>query len=50
MLSVKFPGTALNHVFRSDLAFKRIFEDAGLTVVHEQVQQGLPEGLFVVKM
>ncbi|ETW85869.1 hypothetical protein HETIRDRAFT_471078 [Heterobasidion irregulare TC 32-1] len=37
-------------VTRSDLAFKRIFEDAGLTVVHEQVQQGLPEGLFVVKM
>ncbi|THH08663.1 hypothetical protein EW146_g8921 [Bondarzewia mesenterica] len=35
---------------RSDLAWKEIFKEAGLSVVHEQVQLGLPEGLYMVKM
>ncbi|KII88396.1 hypothetical protein PLICRDRAFT_698786 [Plicaturopsis crispa FD-325 SS-3] len=35
---------------RSDLAWKRVFEQAGLTLVDEQVQEGLPEGLYPVKM
>ncbi|KAJ6630860.1 alpha-N-methyltransferase NTM1 [Mycena sp. CBHHK59/15] len=35
---------------RSDMAWKRVFEQAGLSLVREQVQEGLPEGLYVVKM
>jgi hypothetical protein len=35
---------------RSDKAWKAIFEKAGLTLVREQVQEGLPEGLYEVKM
>ncbi|KAI0374926.1 DUF858-domain-containing protein [Pilatotrama ljubarskyi] len=35
---------------RSDLAWKKAFADAGLRVIHEQVQQGFPEGLYPVKM
>jgi len=35
---------------RSDLAWKKIFGDAGLTLVKEQVQHGLPAGLYEVKM
>ncbi|KAI0340104.1 DUF858-domain-containing protein [Trametopsis cervina] len=35
---------------RSDLAWKKAFAQAGLTVVYEQVQQGFPDGLFEVKM
>ncbi|KAF7304834.1 Alpha N-terminal protein methyltransferase 1 [Mycena kentingensis (nom. inval.)] len=35
---------------RSDRAWKDAFEAAGLTLVQEQVQEGLPEGLYVVKM
>ncbi|KAF8910973.1 methyltransferase domain-containing protein [Gymnopilus junonius] len=34
----------------SDLAWKKMFKEAGLRLVREQVQEGLPEGLFVVKM
>ncbi|KAJ7285778.1 alpha-N-methyltransferase NTM1 [Mycena rebaudengoi] len=30
--------------------WKRVFEQAGLSLVHEQVQEGLPAGLYVVKM
>ncbi|KIJ16718.1 hypothetical protein PAXINDRAFT_168218 [Paxillus involutus ATCC 200175] len=35
---------------RSDLAYKKIFEDAGLHVVREKIQRGLPQGLYPVKM
>ncbi|KAH6918524.1 methyltransferase domain-containing protein [Coprinopsis sp. MPI-PUGE-AT-0042] len=35
---------------RSDLAWKALFTRAGLKVVKEQVQEGLPDGLYVVKM
>ncbi|EDR14319.1 uncharacterized protein LACBIDRAFT_182129 [Laccaria bicolor S238N-H82] len=35
---------------RSDLAWKDIFKQAGLKLVKEKVQEGLPEGLYVVKM
>jgi protein N-terminal methyltransferase len=35
---------------RSDKAWKQTFEQAGLRLVREQIQDGLPEGLFVVKM
>ncbi|KAI0054129.1 DUF858-domain-containing protein [Auriscalpium vulgare] len=37
-------------VTRSDLAWKRVFREAGLSLVHQQVQNGLPPGLFMVKM
>lgn len=35
---------------RSDLAFKNIFRDAGLKIIQEKIQHGLPEGLYPVKM
>ncbi|KAH8833640.1 DUF858-domain-containing protein [Flagelloscypha sp. PMI_526] len=35
---------------RSDMAWKSIFSSAGLIIVKEKVQDGLPEGLYVVKM
>ncbi|KAH9901420.1 AdoMet dependent proline di-methyltransferase-domain-containing protein [Cubamyces lactineus] len=35
---------------RSDLAWKQAFAEAGLRVVHEQIQCGFPEGLYPVKM
>jgi len=35
---------------RSDNAWKAIFKQAGLRLIREKVQDGLPEGLFVVKM
>ncbi|OAX41938.1 hypothetical protein K503DRAFT_767186 [Rhizopogon vinicolor AM-OR11-026] len=35
---------------RSDLAFKKIFQDAGLEIVCEKIQHGLPNGLYPVKM
>ncbi|KAF8550447.1 hypothetical protein OG21DRAFT_1487767 [Imleria badia] len=35
---------------RSDLAFKKIFEDAGLHLVRQKIQRGLPAGLYPVKM
>ncbi|KAG1878040.1 alpha-N-methyltransferase NTM1 [Suillus subalutaceus] len=35
---------------RSDLAFKNVFRDAGLKIIQEKIQHGLPEGLFPVKM
>ncbi|KAF9483759.1 methyltransferase domain-containing protein [Pholiota conissans] len=35
---------------RSDLAWKAVFTAAGLKLVQEKIQEGLPEGLFVVKM
>ncbi|KAJ7449871.1 alpha-N-methyltransferase NTM1 [Mycena latifolia] len=35
---------------RSDMAWKNVFAQAGLQVIHEQVQEGLPAGLYVVKM
>ncbi|KAJ3801328.1 AdoMet dependent proline di-methyltransferase-domain-containing protein [Lentinula aff. detonsa] len=35
---------------RSDMAWKAAFREAGLRLVKEQVQEGLPDGLYVVKM
>jgi len=35
---------------RSDKAWKMIFKQAGLRLIREKVQDGLPEGLFIVKM
>ncbi|KAG7452452.1 DUF858-domain-containing protein [Guyanagaster necrorhizus] len=35
---------------RSDFAWKAAFMQAGLRLVREQVQEGLPEGLYTVKM
>lgn len=32
------------------MAWKAVFEKAGLALVKESVQEGLPEGLYVVKM
>lgn len=37
-------------VTRSDLHWKMVFRSAGLTLLHERVQVGLPRGLFMVKM
>ena len=36
--------------FRSDLYWKKVFREAGLRILREQVQYGLPKGLFTVKM
>ncbi|KAF9454538.1 methyltransferase domain-containing protein [Macrolepiota fuliginosa MF-IS2] len=35
---------------RSDKTWKMLFEEAGLTLVQEKLQEGLPHGLYVVKM
>ncbi|KAG0707701.1 alpha-N-methyltransferase NTM1 [Suillus ampliporus] len=35
---------------RSDLAFKKIFQAAGLKIIQETIQHGLPHGLYPVKM
>ncbi|KAG1832002.1 alpha-N-methyltransferase NTM1 [Suillus variegatus] len=35
---------------RSDLAFRNIFRDAGLKIIEEKIQHGLPKGLYPVKM
>lgn len=35
---------------RSDLAWKEIFAESGLELVDEMVQEGLPEGLYPVKI
>ncbi|KAH9996822.1 alpha-N-methyltransferase NTM1 [Russula vinacea] len=37
-------------VTRSDLHWKMVFRNAGLSLLHERVQLGLPRGLFMVKM
>jgi len=37
-------------VMRSDLHWKVVFRNAGLSLLHERVQEGLPKGLFMVKM
>jgi len=37
-------------VIRSDLYWKMIFCNAGLSLLHERVQYGLPKDLFMVKM
>ncbi|KAI0933087.1 hypothetical protein AcV7_004666 [Taiwanofungus camphoratus] len=48
------PRTVLDEtdssVTRSDLAWKKVFKDAGLQLVHEQIQHGFPDGLYAVKM
>ncbi|KAI0780896.1 DUF858-domain-containing protein [Trametes elegans] len=36
-------------ITRSDLAWKQAFTEAGLTVIHEEIQRGFPEGLYAVK-
>lgn len=35
---------------RSDKAWKALFRQAGLRLIQEKVQDGLPPGLFIVKM
>ncbi|PCH38009.1 DUF858-domain-containing protein [Wolfiporia cocos MD-104 SS10] len=35
---------------RSDLAWKKLFEEAGLQLIQEQTQLGFPEGLYMVRM
>ena len=35
---------------RSDLAWKKAFAEAGLTLVHQQLQRGFPDGLYAVNM
>ncbi|THU89527.1 methyltransferase domain-containing protein [Dendrothele bispora CBS 962.96] len=35
---------------RSDMAWKAAFKKAGLRLIREQVQEGLPEGLYPVRM
>ncbi|KAG6845326.1 hypothetical protein H0H87_010783 [Tephrocybe sp. NHM501043] len=35
---------------RSDMAWKNIFKQAGLELLMEKIQDGLPDGLYVVKM
>ncbi|KAI0748159.1 DUF858-domain-containing protein [Daedaleopsis nitida] len=35
---------------RSDLAWKQCFADAGLRLLHEETQNGFPEGLYPVRM
>jgi protein N-terminal methyltransferase len=35
---------------RSDLAFKKIFQDAGLRLVKQQIQAGFPDEIYDVKM
>ncbi|KAK7020564.1 alpha N-terminal protein methyltransferase 1 [Favolaschia claudopus] len=35
---------------RSDQAWKNVFKEAGLKLISEKVQEGLPDGLYVVKM
>lgn len=35
---------------RSDLAWKKAFAEAGLTIVRQQLQRGFPEGLYAVNM
>jgi hypothetical protein len=44
--------TDVTHVImcRSDLAWKRLFKDAGLTLVREQTQGGFPDEIYEVKM
>lgn len=37
-------------VTRPNDELKRLFEESGLNVIKEEVQQGLPAGLFAVKM
>jgi len=36
-------------VTRTDLKFRRLFEDAGLRVVSTEVQRGMPSGLYAVR-
>ncbi|KAI0736770.1 DUF858-domain-containing protein [Fomitopsis betulina] len=35
---------------RSDLAWKKAFAEAGLTIVRQQLQRGFPEGLYAVNI
>ncbi|KAF2021787.1 hypothetical protein BU24DRAFT_362609 [Aaosphaeria arxii CBS 175.79] len=37
-------------VTRSDTNFRRLFKEAGLKIVAEEVQRGFPKGLFTVRM
>ena len=50
---VSLPENSLYNIFwwyRSDLAWKKIFVNAGLKLVKERIQEGLPDGLYEVKM
>lgn len=37
-------------VTRPNQELKRLFEKAGLTLIKEDIQRGLPQGLFAVRM
>jgi len=52
--SIGDDGTSKAHfglsiIFRSNKMWEEIFEQAGLKIVKEEVQLGLPQGLFMVK-
>ena len=47
---VHVAGFCCSQYHRSDLAFKKIFEDADLHLVRQKIQHGLPAGLYPVKM
>jgi protein N-terminal methyltransferase len=40
----------LTDACRSDKAWKECFQQAGLELLDDKVQEGLPEGLYEVKM
>ncbi|KAJ7235462.1 DUF858-domain-containing protein [Mycena haematopus] len=48
------PSVVFDHqdssLTRSDRAWKDVFDAAGLHLINEKVQDGLPDGLYVVKM
>ncbi|KAI9507375.1 AdoMet dependent proline di-methyltransferase-domain-containing protein [Russula earlei] len=48
--SFALPLEGLKMSSRSDLYWKMIFRNAGLSLLHERVQYGLPKGLYMVKM
>ena len=37
-------------ITRSDAEFRRLFTQAGLTVVHEALQTGFPQGMYKIRM
>lgn len=49
-LSSALPLEGLRTWSRSDLYWKMIFRNAGLSLLHERVQYGLPKELYMVKM
>lgn len=43
-------GVCTDALESSDRMFRRLFAEAGLSLYLERTQEGLPEGLFEVKM